>query len=165
MIQNEQARFCLSRKISQLSRGRVVFGGKPLERIRARRQPCGRLGLVNQHVAAVTGLDRRLCWVRVTRDDDTAIGSIEPIAVAPHGMLRCEGSDRHVRVLVDDAGADLVGVDLMALREPTLVAIRVGARLDVDAVGFQDVFGHGLQALGAVDLQRHTTPNRPRRED
>src|SRR5439155_22351045 len=97
--------------------GCVVFCRKLLKRSRACRLPCRCQGLVNQHVAAVTGLDRRLCWVRVTRDHDTAIGSIEPITVAFHGMLRCEGSNRYVRILVDKAGADLVCVDLIALRE------------------------------------------------
>jgi hypothetical protein len=37
----------------------------------------------------------------------------------------------------------------VALGEPPLIAIRVGARLDVDAVGFEEVLGHGFETLRA----------------
>ena len=36
---------------------------------------------------------------------------------------------------------------------------------DVDTEGFEEMLGHGLETLGTVNLQRHATADRPRRED
>jgi hypothetical protein len=52
----------------------------------------------------------------------------------------------------------------MAFRKRSLVAIGVGARLDVDTVSLEDMFSHGLETLGPVDIQRYPTPDGPWRE-
>ena len=143
----------------------MVLGGKRLESDRPSRQPCRGVRLVNQHVAATTGIDRFLRRVRVARDDDTAIRRVEAVAVTLHGVLRGEGSHRHIFVLVDDARTNLVRIHVVALRECSLIAIGIGARLDVNTVGFEEMLSHSLEALGAIDLERDTTPNRPRGED
>ena len=107
---------------------------------------------VNQHVTATAGIDCRLCGICIARDYDAAIRRIEAVPVTFHGMLCDKRSDRHVRVLVDDAGGDLVRIHFVTLREPSLIAIHVGACLDVDAVGFEEMLGHSLETLGTVDL-------------
>src|SRR5215469_796482 len=53
----------------------------------------------------------------------------------------------------------------MALGKPSLISIGVGARLNVDPIGFEEMFGHGLESLGTVDLQWNATPDRPGREN
>ena len=46
-----------------------------------------------------------------------------------------------------------------------LVAVGIGARLDIDAVGLEQVRRHRLDARGTVDVDRHATPERPGTED
>ena len=121
--------------------------------------------LVDQHIAAAARIDRCLYRIRVARDDDAAIRCVEAIAVALHGMLRCEGRHRDVRVLVDDTCGDLVGVRSVAIREPPLVAVLVGTRLDVDAICREQMLRHVLETLGTVDFQRHAASDGPGRKD
>ena len=73
MIEDEQPWLGFSCEIGQLGGGRVVFGRKLLKPLGPRRQPRRRVRFVNQHIAAVAGINRCLRWIRVARDDDTAI--------------------------------------------------------------------------------------------
>jgi len=82
-------------------------------------------------------------------------------------MLRREGGHGHVRVLVDDAAADLVRVHGVSLRKRTygvqLAVLR--PRLEVGAIRLEQVLGHSRDADGTVDLERHAPADDPRRED
>jgi hypothetical protein len=104
VVNDQQARLGLSGKIGQLGSRRVVLGGEPLKRLRSAGQPRGCLDLVDQHVAATTGIDGGLGRVRVARDDDGAIRRLEAISIAFHGVLGREGRHGDVLVLVDEAG-------------------------------------------------------------
>ena len=68
------------------------------------------------------------------------------------------GKRRHgdVVVLIDDAGHDLVRVDLATGR---IVPVEtIGAPVDVHLPGLQDVLGHGLDPFRAIDRQRLCRP-------
>src|SRR5215813_10877657 len=80
-------------------------------------------------------------------------------------MLCRKGSDSDVLVLVDHTGGDFMDVHFISIGELTLIPVGVGARLYIDAVGFNDVFGHGLDSLWAIDLQWHPSSYGPRAED
>ena len=165
MIEDEQPWLGFSCEIGQLGGGRVVFGRKLLKPLGPRRQPRRRVRFVNQHIAAVAGINRCLRWIRVARDDDTAIRRFEAVAVTLHSVFRGEGSDRHVLILVNLTGLYFMSIHLVTVGECALVAIGIGACLDVDPVSFKKVFGHGLEPNGAVNFPRNTTSNRPRRKD
>ena len=172
VIEDQQPRLRLARELGELRSSscgtsrRTDGTCRPgAASFRPLRQPRCRMHFVDQHVAAMARIDRRLRRIRVAGDHDAAIGRVEAIAVALHRVLGRKRGDRDVRVLVDDAGGDLVRVHLVAVGERPLVAVRIGARLDVDPVGLEQVLGHRLDALGAVHLERHLPADRPGRED
>ncbi len=97
---------------------------------------------VDQDVAAVAGLDHGVSGCGIARDDDGAVGSFKsesegelPGAV---GYRKC--GHRHILVLVDLSGLDLVDIDLDSSRILGLAAME--ADFDVLGVGGEDVVGH-----------------------
>ena len=96
----------------------MVLGGKLLEGLRPRRQPRWCVHFVNQRAAATARIDCRLRGVCIARDHDAAIRRIEAIPLTFYGMLCDKRSDRHVRVLVDDAGGDLVRIHVVTSGNP-----------------------------------------------
>src|SRR5262245_36384517 len=91
---------------AKLNARRVIPGCVGLE-VGAGGQPRLRVGLVDEHVAAIAGIDRGLGRARVTRDDDAAVRRVETVPVALDGVLRREGGYGNVRILVNDTAADL----------------------------------------------------------
>jgi hypothetical protein len=123
------------------------------------------VNFVDQDVAAAAGVDRGLRWTRIAGNHDAPVGRVEPIPVTLHGMLGHERRHRDVLVFVYDALSDLVRIHFVAVRKRSLIAFRVGARLDVRPVRFEQMHGHLFQALWPVDLERDSTAQRPGTED
>src|SRR5690349_15775032 len=80
-------------------------------------------------------------------------------------MLRGKGRDLHLFVLINDSRFDFVRVHLPPFGEAALVSFGIGARLDVDAVSLQNMFGHRLQTAWAVNLKRDCPARCPSTED
>src|ERR1700730_7300941 len=120
---------------------------------------------MDQNIAAVTGVDRRLDWVRVAGDHDTAVRRVKAISVTLHRMFRRKGSDRDLFVLIDDSGFYFVGVHSPAIRETALVSVGIRACLDVDTIGLQDMFSHRLQTSWTINFERNCPARCPSTED
>src|SRR5262252_2705854 len=103
-------------------------------------RPC----FVDQNVAAVASFDRLLSGAGIARNDDAAVGSVESVPVALHGVFRGERGDCDPCVSVDDTGLDFVGVHSPALRVSALVSFWICAGLYVYPISLQKVLGHGL---------------------
>src|SRR5262249_49626360 len=128
-----------------------------------------RVDLVNQDVAAVARTDHAWGRARISRDDDRAIRSCEPIAKRLRHLAVPDGErvHRHILVLIHDAWADLVDIDLVpaivVLREVPLHPFR--ANFDVVFPRLEKVVGHRSEAARSVDLYGPGPPDAPRCED
>src|SRR5262249_49366868 len=115
-----------------------------------------RVDLVNQDVAAVARTDHVRGRARISRDNDRAIRSCEPIAKRLRHLAVPDGErvHRHVPVLIHDAWADLVDIDLVpaivVLREVPLHPFR--ANFDVVFPRLENMVGHRFDAARSVDL-------------
>ena len=125
-----------------------IHPGKGLEHRRTGGERGERIDLVDENIAGVARIDRCLGWSGVAGDDDTAVGRIEPIAVALHRVPGGEGCYGDVCILVDNAGCDLMRVDPRSFRKLALVSMWICAGLDVLPVSEKDVLGHRLDPLG-----------------
>ena len=77
---------------------------------------------MDQYVAAVTGFDCGISWVRVPGDYNTAIFCIEAITIAFHCMLGWESRHGDVRILIDHTCCDFMCIHFITISKRTLGA-------------------------------------------
>ena len=111
---------------------------------------------MDQDIAPVAVIDHALARARVAGDYNSTIRSFETITECLRHLAVVDQKrfHRHVAVLVHDARADLMNVDLVSavvvLGEIPLHAFC--ADLDVLFPRLQDVVRHGLDAVRPIDL-------------
>src|SRR5258708_32788882 len=124
---------------------------------------------MDEDIAAVAVVDCALRRARVARDHNSSIRSFEPVTERLRYLAVVDQKrfHRHVAVLVHEARADLVDVDLVSavivLGEIPLHAFCADS--DVLFPRFEDVVRHRLDAVWPVDLNGTGPANDPGREN
>ena len=80
---------------------------------------------MHQKIAAVAGTDNVLCRAGVTGDHDAAVGSVKAVSIRkiPGAVRDGKGTHSYVCVFVDDAGMNLMRVDVICLRVSVFQAV------------------------------------------
>src|SRR6185436_7554107 len=115
VIQNQQSWFRPLCNLRELLGRRVVLlretperSGRSSAGFGPRGKPGARVNFVNQDVTAAAGIDRCLSGIRIARDHDASVRSVEPVSITFHRMPGGKRRHRNVLILVDDARDYLV---------------------------------------------------------